>query len=429
MNTELCLKCFNPFSDIILNQIYEREGITVCSCVEPNKKLKVKKPKPLIEFIIIGDDEEYEEEEAPECSGKHCSNTNNLNIGKCWNRYTKSVTDELVCAECWEQDTKIKCVGCWETFTYDKVKLKPQYWPWGSCRENQNFYCQGCIKDITEGVENGRYKNEEEDQIEVSEHITKCIPFIADSAEKRKNKYHMFLMLDLKAYMVRRFQGNVPHYTGNVYEVCWFSPVNFAKYPNYFHYQMQVNYGPRQGQIQILPINRYTDDWIKYQNIPQIQEYYKTKTGQDNPSKKEYDLWGYSRTDKNFETATNFQKMYNTFTGGSNIQTDRCSKSRRVILRTLNYRNTPYKYDSVFNYKNWDKITKKTSLKGLKANTYHTWTEPKREGEEGRARTGGWTFDGFCAYNIELNAIENGFQKVKGKKYNYGHFAEFLMKC
>jgi hypothetical protein len=111
------------------------------------------------------------------------------------------------------------------------------------------------------------------------------------------------------------------------------------------------------------------------------------------------------------------------------VQKSKFSHSRRVVRRTLNYENTPFKYESVLNYKKWDKITKKTSLKGLKANTTWTWTEPKRDGEEGRARTGGWTFGGFCANSIEYNAVENGFKKKKGQKYNYGDFAEFLMKC
>ena len=115
-----------------------------------------RKSKQLSEFVILEDDEEYE---APECFGKHCSNTNNLNLGKCWNRYKQCVTDELICEECWEQNTKIECVACCESFTYDKVKLKPEIWPWGSCLDGpySNFFCQGCIKDITEGVESGRY--------------------------------------------------------------------------------------------------------------------------------------------------------------------------------------------------------------------------------------------------------------------------------
>jgi len=242
-------------------------------------------------------------------------------------------------------------------------------------------------------------------------------------------KYHRFLMLDLKAYMVKRFQGKEPHYSGNVYKVMWFSPVNFSKFPNYYHYSEKINYGEKKGEFQIKLINSYTDDWIKYQHIPQIQEYYKTKTGQDNPTEKEYKDWGRIKPSGKVVSQNNFQIMFASFNGEHYEKSEKYCCSRRVVRRTLNYQNVPFKYDSVLNYKNWDKITKKTSLKGLKANTSQTWTEPKRYGEDGRARTGGWTFGGFCAVSIENNAVTNGFKKVKGETYYYGHFAEFLMKC
>ena len=101
--------------------------------------------------------EEEDEEEAPECFGKNCSNTNNLIVGKCWNRRTQSVTEELFCVECREQDTKIKCVACCNIFNYDQVTLKPEQFPWGSCPDGSyyNFFCGYCVKDITKGVEIG----------------------------------------------------------------------------------------------------------------------------------------------------------------------------------------------------------------------------------------------------------------------------------
>ncbi len=112
---------------------------------------KQNKKKPKVELVIIEDEEE--QEEIAECFGKHCSNTNNLIIGSCWNRYEQKVTDELICNECWEQNTKIKCVACSETHTYDKVKLMPNCFPWSFCGNGYNFYCFDCIKDIKERVE------------------------------------------------------------------------------------------------------------------------------------------------------------------------------------------------------------------------------------------------------------------------------------
>jgi len=98
-----------------------------------------------------------EDEEEPECYGKNCSNTNNLIVGICWNRRTQSVTEELFCDECREQDTKIKCKCCCNIFNYDQVTLKPEQFPWGSCPDGPyyNFFCRFCVKDITKGVEIG----------------------------------------------------------------------------------------------------------------------------------------------------------------------------------------------------------------------------------------------------------------------------------
>ena len=244
-------------------------------------------------------------------------------------------------------------------------------------------------------------------------------------------KHHQFLMLDLKAYMVKRFQGKAPHYSGNVYKKMWFSPVNFAKFPNYYYYPEEIKYGEQKGKLYMRAINSYTDEWIKYRRIPFIQEYYKEKTGQEIPTEKEYKDWGRIKLYPNDKTnhSTNFTQMFEDFSGERNVKSKKFCYSRRVVRRTLNYEPTPFKYASVLNYKKWDKTTKKTSLKGLKADTRYIWTEPKRDGEEGRARTGGWTFGGFDAVAIENNAVANGFKKVKGEKYTYGHYAEFLMKC
>ena len=97
---------------------------------------------------------EEEDEEVPECFGKHCSNTNNLTIGKCWNRRTQSISDELICPECWEQETNTDCNACKEIFTYDQVKSMPDRWPFLNLLV-PNIYCQGCVKDIKERVKRG----------------------------------------------------------------------------------------------------------------------------------------------------------------------------------------------------------------------------------------------------------------------------------
>jgi len=97
---------------------------------------------------LVYSDEDDEDED--ECFSKHCCNTENLKLGKCWSRTKQATTEELICEECWEQETKQKCVACCETYTHDQLKLMPEQYPWGSCSDGAyyNFFCVDCIKDI-----------------------------------------------------------------------------------------------------------------------------------------------------------------------------------------------------------------------------------------------------------------------------------------
>ena len=102
--------------------------------------------QPCKDCYVCDDDDEDEDE----CFGKHCCNTENLKLGKCWSRIKQATTEELICEECWEQETKQKCVACCETYTHDQLKLMPEQYPWGSCSDGAyyNFFCVDCIKDI-----------------------------------------------------------------------------------------------------------------------------------------------------------------------------------------------------------------------------------------------------------------------------------------
>lgn len=107
----------------------------------------------------------------------------------------------------------------------------------------------------------------------------------------------------------------------------------------------------------------------------------------------------------------------------------------RILEKTLDYDRTPMKYFSLFNLKYWNKTTKLTSLRGLKAIT-DGWTYEKTN------RTSGWTFGGITASSIDWWAKENGFkeeivkitnkgkknEKIHYKKYQYGDYAEYLLK-
>jgi hypothetical protein len=91
----------------------------------------------------------------------------------------------------------------------------------------------------------------------------------------------------------------------------------------------------------------------------------------------------------------------------------------RYEIGTMKYNTSRLSYYSVLNIKRWDKNTKKTSNKGLKADTTYSWTD-------GFGR-GGWTFGGLDASNMEDICLKNGFKKEKGKKYQYGDYAEWYL--
>lgn len=91
----------------------------------------------------------------------------------------------------------------------------------------------------------------------------------------------------------------------------------------------------------------------------------------------------------------------------------------RLHIGTMDLQKTKIPYLSIFNFKQWDKTTKKTSNKGLKADTTYTWNW------NGTPR--GWKFGGLPADSIAVLCRKNGFIEDK-KKYNYGDYAEWYLK-
>jgi hypothetical protein len=95
-------------------------------------------------------------------------------------------------------------------------------------------------------------------------------------------------------------------------------------------------------------------------------------------------------------------------------------KRVKYVIGTMKYNTSKFDYFSVLNIKHYDPKTKKTSNKGLKAYTTYSWSD--------NYNRGGWTFGGLKACSLENICIANGFKKEKGKKYQYGDFAEWYMK-
>lgn len=89
----------------------------------------------------------------------------------------------------------------------------------------------------------------------------------------------------------------------------------------------------------------------------------------------------------------------------------------RVKIGTMDLSKSVMDYYSVLNLKRWDKKTKKTSNKGLKADTTYSWSD-------GYGR-GGWTFGGLQAGALQRICIQNGFKDKKGCQY--GDYAEWYL--
>jgi len=91
---------------------------------------------------------------------------------------------------------------------------------------------------------------------------------------------------------------------------------------------------------------------------------------------------------------------------------------KRILRKTMNYKLTPRKYGDALNLKHWSKTTKNPTNKGLKADTTYTY-------HNGSVK--GWTFGGWDADSLKKFAKVNGFVFEKGKKYQYGDYAKWVL--
>jgi hypothetical protein len=93
----------------------------------------------------------------------------------------------------------------------------------------------------------------------------------------------------------------------------------------------------------------------------------------------------------------------------------------------MNYNGSGSKYYHATNLKRWDKVTKKTSNAGLKADTTYSWSDDYSRG--------GWTFGGITVDTLEyLYRVNNGLKSnatkdASGNKITlkYGDYAEWYL--
>jgi len=175
-------------------------------------------------------------------------------------------------------------------------------------------------------------------------------------------------------------------------------------YSNELKYSGRVYFLTKQFVSEIHPIIlkpkgwRYTDELLK-QKFPRKPD---ETLAEYNNRKEVFNHTHY--TPQNFENIYNL-KWYNI----------------KIAYKILNYEYVkPYEYDAT-GLKNYNPTTKKTSNKNLKAVAYYGSVNYQ-------GRSCGWVFGGISASQIEKFCIQNGFIKEKKKKYQYGDYAEWILK-
>jgi hypothetical protein len=215
-----------------------------------------------------------------------------------------------------------------------------------------------------------------------------------------------------------------PNYNGNCYTYTYVSKYHpKVKYPN------------------VSKFNRFIDfyrhpSFEDIKNDERIEEWFVKRNSHLKFNEKDWEKTIYSNNEYN-ECVNSWMKFRNSEGDGKKNKSYYPYKLR-VLEKSLDYSRTPMNYRSIFNLKYWDKTTKLTSLRGLKANG-DGWTYSN---SNKKSRMLGWTFGGLTAVDIEVWAIKNGFQKEiikvnnKGKKnekthykkYQYGDYAEYMCK-
>jgi hypothetical protein len=110
----------------------------------------------LKDWAIIKKDE-TDDEEQPECCGKHCDQTKNLKLGLAFNpdhygNVNPMYKEQLFCNYCYDDWTKKECKGCSESHNYIDLEYRTGY-PWGNeTYKYDSLFCKSCIDDINKRI-------------------------------------------------------------------------------------------------------------------------------------------------------------------------------------------------------------------------------------------------------------------------------------
>lgn len=261
-----------------------------------------------------------------------------------------------------------------------------------------------------------------------------------ETVERIHRKNLQFLMLDLYAFFTKRVEGIYKshmdsyrrtdiNFTGNIYKTEYITALHRkCKAESYIPFNMV-----ERGFYKICILSLHSSPIDLYKNSKSVKTFYelqfRKKFGYEEetvpePTEEEMKKFWKGRfiSDNSKDYQTNCQMFeYRETQHNMAYKTHTHKYPKRCVVKTMDLTKTPRDYYSVLNVKHWDATTKKTSNKGLVADTTYSYSADS-------GCRGGWTFGGLEAHSLKDMAILNGFPVVKKVKYQYGDYALWILK-
>jgi len=226
------------------------------------------------------------------------------------------------------------------------------------------------------------------------------------------NKYfHQFLMLEFKQYIKQRFTnycGELKiNYTGNCYETRWVSNL----YPKIFYHITEEDKKTNCSSIayKFLTIGRSNVRQL-YKEVPAYREeilklFNKITEGRPPTDDEIYKLAFREEIKTKLCNLSDKKNKFNYL-------------KYKVCVKKMNYEKSVITWSSVLNIKKYDRKTKKTSNRDLKATDI--WSDYNDKPT--------WRFGGLKVDVLRMLCVENGYDKKKANSSQYGDLAEWYMK-
>lgn len=226
---------------------------------------------------------------------------------------------------------------------------------------------------------------------------------------EKKSRKMGFLILDLKDY-IKKYMNNYGDivFKGNVYKYQYIRKTN-TRVKNYYK-----DLGCYRNIYKLILQDKYaTNYFIKLYNLKKKTELTELEPNMD---------YNFIYEFLNLEDSKEVKKMMIDYLDATS---DKYDEQEGFVLRVkylykkLDYKGIMRRYWSPSNLKYWNKTTMVVSSKGLKADT--TWSYSDKN------YRGGWRFGGITAVDLEHFCKKNGFKTEKGKKYQYGDYANWFL--